>query len=127
VAVRAIRELNPAVARPDWALILQAYARCVRITRDQKEVYPIDPDRFGEESEKELYSALLRAEQFTPRTSAAAFVAAFEMMIPAINHFFEAVMVMDEDPVKRENRLGLLQRVARLTSDLADLSLLEGF
>lgn len=127
MAVRAIRELNQAVARPDWALILQAYARCVRITRDQKEIYPIDPTHFGDESEKELYSALLQAEQFIPRTSAAAFVGAFEKMIPAINRFFEAVMVMDEDQAKRENRLGLLQRVAHLTSDLADFSLLEGF
>jgi glycyl-tRNA synthetase beta subunit len=52
---------------------------------------------------------------------------AFLPMIPAINRFFEAVMVMAEDPTARANRLGLLQRIARLAKGTADFSKLEGF
>jgi len=35
-------------------------------------------------------------------------------MIPAINEFFDKVLVMAEDKVMQENRLGLLQRIAAL-------------
>jgi len=44
-----------------------------------------------------------------------------------INRFFEAVLVMAEEPQVRANRLGLLQRVAALPAGAADLSPLEGF
>ena len=47
-AVRAVRELTAWVARPDWSTILPAYARCVRITRDQKERFTVDPQRLVE-------------------------------------------------------------------------------
>ena len=36
-AYRTVTELTAAVAQPDWLVNLQAYARCVRITRDQKD------------------------------------------------------------------------------------------
>ena len=36
-------------------------------------------------------------------------------------------MVMDENPARRMNRLGLLQRIAALAEGVADFSLLEGF
>jgi glycyl-tRNA synthetase len=48
-------------------------------------------------------------------------------MIPAVNKFFDAVLVMAEDERVRANRLGLLQRIAALPQGAADLSLLEGF
>jgi glycyl-tRNA synthetase len=55
------------------------------------------------------------------------FFAVLLPMIPAISGFFESVMVMADDPVKRANRLGLLQRLAALAAGLADFSKLEGF
>jgi glycyl-tRNA synthetase beta subunit len=48
-------------------------------------------------------------------------------MIPAIDKFFEDVLVMDDDKKVRENRLGLLQRIAALAEGVADMSKLEGF
>jgi glycyl-tRNA synthetase len=55
------------------------------------------------------------------------FLNAFLTMIPAINRFFEVVLVMAEDERLRHNRLGLLQRIAAMAEDVADLSRLEGF
>ena len=55
------------------------------------------------------------------------FFNAFLPMIPTINRFFETVLVMDENPTLRQNRLGLLQRIAALAGGVADFSLLEGF
>jgi glycyl-tRNA synthetase len=48
-------------------------------------------------------------------------------MMPAINTFFDKVLVMDEDAKLRSNRLGMLQRIAALADGVADLSRLEGF
>jgi glycyl-tRNA synthetase len=52
---------------------------------------------------------------------------AFIPIIPAINQFFEAVMVMSDDEHQKTNRLGLLQKIAALPNGLAALSKLEGF
>ena len=48
-------------------------------------------------------------------------------MIPAVNRFFDKVLVMAEDDALQRNRLGLLQRIAALADGVADLSRLEGF
>jgi glycyl-tRNA synthetase len=67
-AARAVSELAEWVARPDWHSILPAYARCVRITRDQSERYPLDAGLFSEPAERELFEALQKA-QAAPRRS----------------------------------------------------------
>ncbi len=61
-AYRTVTELTAAVAQPDWLVSLQAYARCVRITRDQKEKFGISPEYFVDPSESELYLALQACE-----------------------------------------------------------------
>jgi glycyl-tRNA synthetase beta subunit len=55
------------------------------------------------------------------------FLAAFEPMIPAIDRFFDEVLVMAEDESVRRNRLGLLQRITALADGVVDMSQLEGF
>jgi glycyl-tRNA synthetase len=127
-AFRAVQHLQQWVQREDWNQILPAYARCVRITRDQKETFTIEPDKLVEDAEKALLSALLQAET-TPRRSGSVedFFAVFLPMIPVINRFFDEVLVMSEDTVQRANRLGMLQRIAGLARGVADFSRLEGF
>ena len=134
-AARAARALTAWVARPDWGTILPAYARCVRITREFKESFSLGPDAFLEPEEHDLYQALLQAESSLSRSdgtlhtriSVDAFLNSFVPMIPVINRFFDKVLVMDENPRLRQNRLGLLQRIAALADGKADLSKLEGF
>ncbi|GAP09735.1 glycyl-tRNA synthetase, tetrameric type, beta subunit [Bellilinea caldifistulae] len=127
-AFRAVQQLQQWVQREDWNRILPAYARCVRITRDQQETFSIEPDALVEDAEKALLSALLQAET-TPRRSGSVedFFNVFLPMIPVINHFFDEVLVMSEDAVQRANRLGMLQRIAGLARGVADFSRLEGF
>ncbi|MCA9922269.1 MAG: hypothetical protein KC421_07850, partial [Anaerolineales bacterium] len=48
-------------------------------------------------------------------------------MVPAITRFFDEVLVMDEDTAVRNNRLALLQHIAAIPTELADLTQLEGF
>jgi glycyl-tRNA synthetase beta subunit len=47
--------------------------------------------------------------------------------MPAITSFFNEVMVMSEQETERRNRLGLLQRLVKLSENAADFSNLEGF
>ncbi len=128
-AARAAGELAAWIARPDWNLILPAYARCVRITRDQAERFPVDPQRLVEPSEQALWAALQQAEAgvAAPQPSPERFLSALLPMIPLINRFFEDVLVMADDPALRRTRLGLLQRIAALAAGSAEMSRLEGF
>jgi glycyl-tRNA synthetase len=127
---RAVQELSAWVARSDWNTILPAYARCVRITRDPalERFYPVDPALMSHPEEKALWAAIETAEKTHRKPgSTNDFLNAFLPLIPEINHFFDTVLVMDEDLVQRSNRLGLLQRIVALASTVADMSFLEGF
>ena len=126
---QAVKQLTKWVEREDWHEILPAFARCVRITRDQKTTYKVNEKAFIEKEEKDLYAELLKAESSSgkgPR-SVDSFLNAFLPMIPVVNAFFDKVLVMAEDKTVRENRLALLQRISALPQGMADLSKLEGF
>ncbi len=127
-AARAVQELATWTSRSDWRSILPTYARCVRITRDQKKRFPVVEAALVVTEEEALFSALQTAEK-TPRLvgSVNDFLNAFLPMIPAVNRFFDVVLVMADDITVRQNRLGLLQRVAALAEGVADFSRLEGF
>ncbi|HEY9075868.1 MAG TPA: glycine--tRNA ligase subunit beta [Anaerolineaceae bacterium] len=125
---RGVQDLAKWVAKPEWSTILPAYARCVRITREFKEKFSVQPGRFIDPVEKDLYNYLLNLEDATIRPgSVNDLLERFTGIIPVINSFFNAVLVMDNDPAVRANRLGLLQRVAALAYGTVDLSVLEGF
>ncbi len=125
-AAVGVQQLSRWVKRDDWAQILAAYSRCVRITRDQQEQFSVNPDQLTEPAEKELYSAYQSIFAKSVQ-SVDSFFAALLPMIPAISKFFDDVLVMAEDQAVRENRLGLLQRIANLARGVADFSKLEGF
>jgi glycyl-tRNA synthetase len=127
-AFRAVKQLSERIAQPDWSTLLPAYGRCVRITRDQKQIFTVTPAALSEQADKDLYQALLAAETAARQPgSVADFFKAIEGLVGNINRFFDTVMVMAEDPALRSNRLGLLQRIAALANGVADLSKLEGF
>ena len=124
----AVRQLQTWVQRKDWSTILPAYARCVRITRDQESIFKVDPNLLSEPEEKELHQAVEGALADLPASSHPDdFLNAFLPLIPKINTFFDEVLVMDEDQRKQQNRLGLLQKIARMARGRANLSKLEGF
>jgi glycyl-tRNA synthetase len=127
-AAQAVGELKGWVERPDWNEILPAYARCVRITRDLEETYPVKQGDFELSAEEELHQAVLTVEALERQQgSVNDFLNAFLPLIPVINDFFDQVLVMTEAQAQRQNRLGLLQRIAALADGVADMSRLEGF
>jgi len=127
-ALQGVRELAQWVAREDWSLVLDNYARCVRITRGEPEVYPVAPDRFETDAERDLFAAYQGAvEALSGGGNVDAFLSAFEPLVPVIQRFFEEVLVNAEETAIRQNRLGLLQAIAALAAGHADLSQLAGF
>jgi len=127
-AARACQQLTAWVQRDDWNTILPAFSRCVRITRSLKETFSVQSDTLKEPSEKDLFAQITRMESaLQGKVAVDDFLNTFLPAIPAVNAFFDAVLVMSEDLQEKANRLGMLQRIARLPENIVDLSLLEGF
>jgi len=130
-AHQAVEALSRWVVRDDWSRTLDNYARCVRITREFEERFPLDPARFVHPAEEELHTAYQQARALvTLESTVDEFLTTFLPLVDVIDRFFakeSGVMVMAEDPALRENRLALLQHVAALADGIADLSRLEGF
>lgn len=90
----------------------------------------VDPARLVEGEERALYEALgaLRQEVET-LIEARSYGAALERLATLgtpVDAFFDKVMVMDEDPALRRNRLALLSQMRDLFLRTADLSRLNG-
>ncbi len=125
-AMQTAGDLSAAMEADDWSDLLNAYARCVRITRSLETQFELRPADFAVEEEIALYAAYQAAAVEADGTLPG-FVASLRQMAPAISAFFEAILVMDEDMRIRENRLALLQQIANMTQGTADLSYLPGF
>ncbi|MCY3833982.1 MAG: glycine--tRNA ligase subunit beta [Chloroflexi bacterium] len=126
-ALADIDHLARWVKRDDWEGILDAYARCVRITRSE-EAQTFDPALLREEQEIQLHDSLATATASLDGVAGVhAFLSAFEKMTPAVAAFFDHVLVHADDVALRNNRIALLQKIAALQNGAADLSELENF
>jgi len=113
------------------AALAAANKRIANIVRKAATPVPdeIDPDALVEPAERALADALEAARpdieaRFAARDYAGAMTATATLREP-VDAFFDAVMVMDEDPRLRDNRLALLARVERLCGFTAELSRLD--
>ena len=124
----AIEELSVWTKRLDWSEIFPAYARCVRITRSESQIYSVDEKLFEEPMEASLYKAIqdMEKKQIHPN-SVDEFLGTFSTYVEVVNAYFENVMVMAENPKVRQNRLGMLQKLVAISAAVADFSQLQGF
>jgi glycyl-tRNA synthetase len=122
-----VQELSQWVGRDDWSHILDNFARCVRITRAEKQRYSVDQSLLQEPQEKALYESFTRAQSSVDGGNVSAFLSAFEPMVPVVADFFDHVLVNAEDQAVRQNRIGLLQSISAMQRGRADLSQLSGF
>ena len=126
-ALEAVGELAAWARRDDWEALLDAFARCVRITRKEP-AQALKPDLLQERQEKSLYDSYQSAaKRLRDDATVGAFLSAFESMAPAVTAFFDNVLVHTDDMALRSNRIALLQRVADMQTGRADLSQLENF
>jgi len=88
----------------------------------------VDPDLLEKKEEQALYQALEETEAVDRDPGdVEAFLEVFLPLMPAVEAFFDQVLVMAEDQSVRSNRLALLGRIASLSEGAVDLSHLEGF
>lgn len=78
--------------------------------------------------EKQLFAEVISAEStLAPLLKAADYSACLDALAglrPVVDRFFDGVMVMDENPELRRNRLALLARLKNLFDGIADVSVL---
>ena len=126
-ALQGVGQLAAWVKREDWEAILDAFARCARITRGEEE-QAFSPSQLREDQEKSLHESYLRASaRLRDCANVDGFLCAFELMVPAVTAFFDNVLVHSEDVALRNNRIALLQKIAAMQKGRADLSELENF
>lgn len=122
---RALTELR---GRPEYEPVKVAFKRVSNILRNQ-ETGALVADALVEASERELLRALEAVELEVQRArDARDFAAAFSRIAslrPAVDRFFDEVMVMAEDSALRAARLALLRRVEALFLPLADFGKLS--
>ena len=115
----------------DFEAVAQGFKRIKNILSKadleiSAELKPIDLALFETEEERSLATAV-RAIQPKVRNAVRArtYARAFELMAslrPAIDLFFDKVLVMAEDAKVRENRLNLLQSLLQTFLKIADVS-----
>ncbi len=116
VDVAAIARALHAFAGPGRDAVRDAYGRCVRIAAETPPG-PVDPALLAEPAERDLAAALADP----PGTLAGA-----AELVPAVNRFFDEVLVMAPDEALRRNRLSLVANVAATLRRLGDFGRLPG-
>ena len=125
-AVRAFEAL------PESGALATANKRIVNILRKSESEAAVAVDRamLTDGAEHDLYVAF---QKLHPQVEAACaggdFTSALKSLAgakPAVDRFFDDVMVMAEDPALRANRLALLRGVAATMNRVADISKLAG-
>ncbi len=126
-AIKGVSELAAWVNSDNWELILDSFARCVRITKNETD-RRVSTELFTEPAERDLNQAYLDAAgQLNESSNVDEFLSVFETMAPAVTEFFDNVLVHTDDTVLRNNRIALLQRISAMQAGKADLSELENF
>jgi len=112
--------------RPDFHPLAVAFKRVANI---QEKAPPgrtaaVDVGLLRDEAEKALFAELNRVEDEAAALRAgrdwSGVLRAVATLKPAVDAFFDDVLVMAEDPRLRDNRLGLMRRVGALFADVAD-------
>lgn len=115
-------------SRDDFGPLAVAFKRVCNIVKDGVDT-PVSAELFQDAAEGELHQALTQVSgKVADALKKADYLAALTEIAtlkPAVDLFFEKVMVMAEDERVRQNRLALLTGIARLFGSLADFSRLS--
>ena len=108
--------------------LVQAYTRMYNLVKDV-EYTGVNSDLLKEDAEKELFEAASKASEARSAAWEAgdydAVVAVPATLVPAINKFFEDVMVMDKDEAIKANRLQLVRLAYSVMAIIGDISALK--
>ena len=127
-----LEALSTFLTLPEAASLTAANRRVANILRKAGESRPseIDQSALHAPAERQLFDAMRQRRDGVTAAMArkdyAGSLALLTQLRPTVDAFFEQVMVMDEDPKLRANRLALLAGMRELFAGVADLSRLPG-
>ncbi|HEX4619085.1 MAG TPA: glycine--tRNA ligase subunit beta [Steroidobacteraceae bacterium] len=127
-----IKALSTFLELPEAASLTAANKRIANILRKAPQAPPaeVDVGKLRESAEVRLFDSMrsLRdaVAEATARREYTGALGRLAQLRPAVDAFFDQVLVMDEDPGLRANRLGLLAQLQGLFAGVADLSRLPG-
>ena len=108
--------------------LVQAYTRMYNLVKDV-EYTGVNSDLLKEDAEKALFEAASKASEASlaawEGNDYTAVVAVPATLVPAINKFFEDVMVMDKDEAIKANRLQLVRLAYSVMAIIGDISALK--
>ena len=105
---------------------IENVSRSINLVKKAADIAEINPALFEEDTEQALYDAVISLQnQWTYKPCEEKFRAIVHTLAPAIEAFFDNVMVMAEDLAVRDNRIALLSEVVALTIVMADFSLIN--
>lgn len=129
VAVAArIAALETVLGTEAGGALRLTFKRVLNIVKDHDDT-SVDPAAFETEVEAQLHAAAQSArasvEAAMDSLDVASALAALAALRPAVDAFFDGVMVMADDAAVRANRLGLLAGIGQTLRTVADFKLLS--
>ncbi len=129
---RRIKDLNGARNNPAFEALTGAFKRAQNILKQARHAAGAgEPDEavFERDEERSLYAEIrslsTRLKVYLANRDYATSLGDIVTVKPALDKFFDKVMVMAENPAVRENRLRLVSSLVDLFEDVADLSQLQ--
>ncbi|MFC4558844.1 glycine--tRNA ligase subunit beta [Virgibacillus kekensis] len=114
---------------PDFKPVQEALVRVLNLAKKADDRTQVDIDLFETPSEKALYEAYLEVKDpyyaANEKRQAGTALNQLGKLAEPIHTFFENNMVMADDESVKRNRLALINSIAHLINDFADLSLVE--
>src|SRR5699024_2657994 len=113
---------------PSFKLTQESFVRVLNLS-DQNENTDIDTKLFNTPSEKDLYTKFIEVKdefnRFEAELEADKSLEQLMLLAEPIHDFFENNMVMDPNEALKTNRLALVNAIAALIKQFADLTLIE--
>lgn len=131
--IRRIEALSKFVQKPDFESLATAFKRVVNIIKDEpSEVASkkpeVDPSLCKEPQERNLWASFEKIrEQVRALAQKGEYLQALEALAdlkPAIDAFFDSVLVMAKEEALRQNRLAMLRAIKDLFEEIADFRML---
>lgn len=114
--------LSEITKKPDFSSFNEAANRIIRLIKDKNTADEPDSSLFVNDYETKLYEAVSKINADDYKT----LYDELMTVVPAVNAFFDNVLVMDKDEKIKENRLALLNSLKRNFDKIADFSKISG-
>jgi glycyl-tRNA synthetase beta chain len=124
-AYRRVDALHEFRKNPDFEDLLVSFKRMWNIIKDET-VFSFSQELLSEDEERELFRYFTEIRESVQQNvkvknyrEVYSILSSFK---PSVDKFFDHVLVMDENPAVRKNRIGLLRTIIEVFSEIIDIS-----